>query len=254
MTQVSFRRVRQLVEERVPVAVATIIKGDGLGTRMIVRYDGIEGSLGDPELDERVAQDARAALDAEQSMTRPYGEREIFLDVYALPPELILFGAVHVAQAMARFAQSLGFRVTIVDARRALASRERFPHAERIIHKWPNDAFAELEIGRNSWIAILTHDPKLDEPAILGALQTEARYIGAIGSRKVNAERRERMREAGVSEEDLARLHGPVGLDLGGQTPEEIAIAILAEMIAVRNQRSGGFLVHGSGNIRGLPE
>lgn len=254
MSTVSFRRVRQLVEERVPVAVATIISGEGLGTRMLVQFDSTEGTLGDPELDATVAQDAREALDAETSVTRQYGEREIFLDVYPLPPEMILFGAVHVSQALSRFAQALGFRVTIVDARRALATKERFPNVDRIILKWPAEAFEELEIGRNSWIAILTHDPKFDEPAIMGALKTPARYIGAIGSRKVNAERREWLTEAGFSEEDIARLRGPIGLDLGGQTPEEIAISVLSEMIALRNQRSGGFLVHGTGNIRGVPE
>jgi len=253
MSDVSFRRVRELVDDQVPVAVATVISGDGLGTRMIVLFDRVEGTLGDPELDAAVVDDARAALDAETSVTRQYGEREVFLDVYPLPPKLILFGAVHVSQALARFARTLGFRVTVVDARRALATKERFPDVERIVLKWPNDAYDELEIGRNTWIAILTHDPKFDEPAIMGALKTPARYVGAIGSRKVNAERREWMREAGVSEEDIARLRGPIGLDLGGQTPEEIAISILAEMIAVRNQRSGGFLVSTSGNIRGVP-
>jgi xanthine dehydrogenase accessory factor len=254
MSQTVFDRVRDLVRNGVPVAVGTVIRGDGIGTKMIVLEDGIEGTLGDPSLDARVTADARDLLLAERSETRSYGEQDVFLDVYPLSPHLVIFGAVHVAQALSGFAQSLGFRVTIVDARRALATRYRFPDVEEIITKWPNEAYDELEIGRNTWIAILTHDPKFDEPALLGALKTEARYIGAVGSRKTNVDRRERLRASGVSEDDLARIRGPIGLDIGGQTPEEMAIAILAEIIAVRYGRSGGFLVQSKGNIRGESE
>jgi xanthine dehydrogenase accessory factor len=254
MSQTVFDRVRNLVRNGVPVAVGTVIRGDGIGTKMIVLEDGIEGTLGDPSLDARVTADARDLLLAERSETRSYGEQDVFLDVYPLSPHLVIFGAVHVAQALSGFAQSLGFRVTIVDARRALATRYRFPDVEEIITKWPNEAYDELEIGRNTWIAILTHDPKFDEPALLGALKTEARYIGAVGSRKTNVDRRERLRASGVSEDDLARIRGPIGLDIGGQTPEEMAIAILAEIIAVRYGRSGGFLVQSKGNIRGESE
>lgn len=251
MSRPGFERVRELVGQGIPVAVGTIIRGEGLGSKMIVMQDRVEGTLGDSDLDALVAGDGRQLLAAERSETRAYGEREIFLDVYPLPPHLVIFGAVHVAQALSNFAQSLGFQVTIVDARRALATRKRFPNVEEIITKWPDDAYEQLTIGPNTWIAILTHDPKFDEPALLGALKTGARYIGAVGSRKTNADRRERLRAAGVSDEDLGRVRGPIGLDIGGQTPEEMAIAILAEMIAVRYGRSGGFLVQSKGNIRG---
>lgn len=254
MSDISFRRIREFVDSGIPIAVATIIRGDGLGQKMIVREDGAEGSLGDETLDRQVSRDALSLLASQKSESREYDEREIFLDTYPLPPELVVFGAVHVAQALSGFAQSLGFRVRIVDARRALATRERFPDVEEIIMKWPGDAFEELEIGHNTWIAILTHDPKFDEPALLGALKTPARYIGAVGSRKTNEDRRERLRKSGVSDEDIARVRGPIGLDIGGQTPEEMAIAILAEMIAVRYGRGGGFLVSSKGNIRGERE
>lgn len=246
-----FDRVRKLTGEQVPLVVATIIRGDGLGAKMIVLDDRVEGSLGDDSLDPEVTGIARELMAAERSESREVGEREIFFDVYPLPPHLVIFGAVHAGQALATFARELDFRVTVVDARRALATRERFPDVDEIILKWPDEAYEQLTIGPNSWIAILTHDPKFDEPAILGALETEARYIGAVGSRKTNADRRERMREAGVSEEDLARIRGPIGLDIGGNTPEEMAIAILAEMIAVRYGRSGGALRETSGGIRG---
>lgn len=246
-----FSRVRGLVDAQVPVAVATIIRGDGMGAKMIVLPDGVEGSLNDAELDAQVTRDAYELLEAERPETRTYGTRDVFIDVYPLAPHLIIFGAVHVAQPLSRFSQTLGFRVTVIDARRALATRERFPNVEEIITKWPDDAYDELSIGSNTWIAILTHDPKFDEPAILGALQTDARYIGAVGSRKTNIDRRERLRESGVTEDDITRIRGPIGLDIGGQTPEEMAISILAEMIAVRYGRSGGILAQKSGNIRG---
>jgi xanthine dehydrogenase accessory factor len=251
MTQRVFDRVRDLAKEGIPVAVGTVIRGNSIGAKMIVLEDSVDGTLGDLELDARVAADARELLIAERSETRTYGEQDVFLDVYPLSPHLVVFGAVHVAQALSNFAQALGFRVTIVDARRALATRYRFPNVEEIITKWPDEAYAQLSIGRNTWIAILTHDPKFDEPALLGALKTNARYIGAVGSRKTNVDRRERLRNSGVSEEDLSRVRGPIGLDIGGQTPEEMAIAILAEIIAVRYGRSGGFLVQSTGNIRG---
>src|SRR5699024_553448 len=124
MSDVSYGRLRQLVADEVPVAMATIVEGEGLGTRMIVSFSDVQGTLGDPELDDIVVRDARATLDAEVSVTRKYGEQRVFLDVYPLPPDLILFGAVHLAQALSRFAQALGFRVTVVDARRALATEE----------------------------------------------------------------------------------------------------------------------------------
>lgn len=244
-------RARHLADSHIPVAVGTIIRGEGIGAKMIVLPDGVEGSLGDADLDAQVVRDAHELLEAERPETRSYGARDVFIDVYPLAPHLIIFGAVHVAQPLSHFAQTLGFRVTVIDARRALATRERFPNVEEIITKWPDDAYEALEIGQNSWIAILTHDPKFDEPAILGALKTEARYIGAVGSRKTNIDRRERLREAGVSEDDIARIRGPIGLDIGGQTPEEMAISIMAEMIAVRYGRSGGILAQKSGNIRG---
>lgn len=244
-------RVRALVAEQVPVAVGTIVRGAGVGRKILVLPDGCEGSLGDAALDDRVAADARALLAAERSETRAYEDIEVFIDVYPPPPHLLIFGAVHVAQPLSQFAQRLGFRVTVVDARRSLATRTRFPNVEELLVAWPDDAYEQIQIGRNTWIAILTHDPKFDEPALLGALKTEARYIGAVGSRKTNADRRERLRSAGVSEEDIARIRGPIGLDIGGQTPEEMAISILAEMIAVRYGRSGGMLSQTTGNIRG---
>lgn len=246
-----FDRVHELVDQEIPVAMATIVRGEGIGTRMIVLPDAVEGSLGDDKLDGEVAATARALLAAEKAESREIGDREIFFDVHPLPQHLVIFGAVHVAQPLSRYAQDLDYRVTVVDARKALATTERFPNVEQIIQAWPDKAYDQLTIGPHTWIAILSHDPKFDEPAILGALKTDARYIGTVGSRKTNQDRRERLREAGVSDEDLSRLHGPIGLNIGGKTPEEMAISILGEMIAIRNGRDGGMLRDAVGSIRG---
>jgi xanthine dehydrogenase accessory factor len=139
----------------------------------------------------------------------------------------------------------------VVDARQTLATRERFPEVDDLIVAWPDEAYPRLPITPSSAIVILTHDPKFDEPAILGALGTDAGYIGAVGSRKTNVDRRERLLEAGATDEQIDRVHGPIGLDIGGNTPEEMAVSILAEIIAVRNDRTGGSLRRATGSIRG---
>jgi len=251
-----FDQARKFVAQRVPVVVGTIIRGEPLGAKMLVAGDDVRGSLGDQKLDAAFRVAATEALAMERSGVRTLQtadgpQVEVFVDAYPPPPQLIVFGAVHVAQPLARYARDLGYVVTVVDARRTLASRERFPDVERLIVAWPDDAFADLDIHPSTAIAILTHDPKFDEPALLGALGTPARYIGAVGSRSTNADRRERLIRNGVSADDLARVHGPIGLDIGGQTPEEMAISILGEIIATRYGRSGGALTAASGSIRG---
>jgi xanthine dehydrogenase accessory factor len=176
---------------------------------------------------------------------------DVFVDLYALPPLLVIIGAVHVAQAIVPFAERLGFRIVVADARGTLATRERFPTIDELLVAWPDEAYARLPISPTTAIVILTHDPKFDEPAILGALQTSAGYIGAVGSRKTNVDRRQRLLDAGASDADLDRIHGPIGLNIGGSSPEEMAISILGEIIAVRNGRAGGSLKAAEGGIRG---
>lgn len=174
---------------------------------------------------------------------------QVFVERFRPMKQLVIFGAVHTAQPLSRYAQDLGFDVVIVDARTALATPERFPHVERIITEWPDAAYEQLSINASTWIAILSHDPKFDEPAILGALDTDAAYIGTVGSRKTHADRRQRLLEAGAEEKQLERLHGPIGLNIGGKSPEEMAISILAEMIAISNGRDGGMLKSSTGKI-----
>jgi len=240
-----------------PAASVTIVRGPGIGRKLLVLPDGARGSLGSAELDARAEAAAIALLDAEKSETRTEldpatgAEIDVFYETFPAPPTLLIFGAVHVAQALTRFAKALGFRVIVSDARQKLATRERFPEADVILQAWPDDALSQLELPPATYVAILTHDPKFDEPALLGTLNTAARYIGAVGSRRTNADRRERLKAAGVSEESMARIRGPIGLDIGAATPEEMAISILAEIIAVRHGREGGPLTRALGNIRG---
>lgn len=187
----------------------------------------------------------------EQSGLFNWDGSTVYVELFPTVKQLVIFGAVHTAQPLSRYAQDLGFDVVIVDARTALATRDRFPHVERILTAWPEKAYEQLTITDSTWIAILSHDPKFDEPAILGALNTNAAYIGTVGSRKTNEDRRERLRQAGVSEEQIARLHGPIGLNIGGRTPEEMAISILAEMIAIEHGRDGAMLRSSTGSITG---
>jgi xanthine dehydrogenase accessory factor len=253
----TFQLLKDALENKVPVATVTVVRGDPLGAKLLVLPDRIEGSLGDLRLEEQAATDARALLEVEKSETRTYAipdsdsEVDLFIETFPQPPTLLIFGAVHVAQALAKFAKLLGFTVIVSDARAKLATDERFPDADRIIQAWPDEALAELDIQPNTYVAILTHDPKFDEPALLGTIETRARYIGAVGSRKTNRDRRERLIEAGLSEESLSRIRGPIGLNIGAETPEEMAISILAEIIAIRHGRPGGILTEATGNIRG---
>jgi len=253
-----YDRLARALADGVPAATATVVGGEPLGAKLLVLPDGDVGTLGDGTLDARAAGDARDILGAARpaSVTRRYPRSgtagvEVFLEVFPAPPTLLIVGAVHVAQALARFAKQLGFYVIVADARAKLATAERFPDADRIVVAWPDDALAQVAVGPSTHVAILTHDPKFDEPALLGALATPAAYIGAVGSRGTNRDRRHRLLAAGLAPEGLARVRGPIGLDIGAETPEEMAISILAEIIAVRHGRAGGSLTDADGPIRG---
>jgi xanthine dehydrogenase accessory factor len=238
-----FDELKQNIANETLCAVATIVRGANVGAKMIVYPDArVSGDLGDAQLSDQVARDAQRAMQNEASENRAYGDAEIFIDVFAPKPKLIIFGGVHTAIPLVQFAQSLGFRVTIVDGRGRFATRERFPTADEIIVAWPDEALAQIKIDASTYIAILTHDPKFDIPALKALSTTQPRYIGAMGSRETRAQHFAELRAQGVSEEFLSRVHGPIGLDLGARSPEEMALAILAEMVAVRYGRAGGFL------------
>ena len=238
-----FDELKQNLANETLCAVATIVRGANVGAKLIVYPDArVSGDLGNAQLNDQVARDALRALQNESSENRAYGDAEIFIDVFAPKPKLIIFGGVHTAIPLVQFAQALGFRVTIVDGRGRFATRERFPTADEIIVAWPDDALAQIKIDASTYIAILTHDPKFDIPALEILSTTQPRYIGAMGSRETRAQHFAELRAQGVAEEFLARVHGPIGLDLGARSPEEMAIEILAEMVAVRYGRGGGFL------------
>lgn len=239
---------RQLLEDEVPVAVATVIEGPaGVGEKMLVRWDGTgEGRLATPELACRVAGDAMRLLREERSESvhydLPEGAFDVFIDTYPAPAQLIIVGASGAAGPLSTFARALGYRVIISDARAAFADPARFPDAQRVIKGWPQDVLPGLRLDESTYVVLLSHDPKFDEPTLEIVLPSRVPYIGAIGSRKTQRERMDRLRANGHTEEQLERLYGPVGLDLGGRSVEETALAILAEITAVRHGGSAGFM------------
>ena len=227
------------------VVVATVIEGQGAGAALVVRDNGAESGALPTAIDRAaVVAGARNALARAMSATvelpAPGGATKVFLEVFPRRPTLVIFGGVHVAAALVPLAKALGYRTVVADGREAFLTRERFPEADELVLGWPDEAFARVGIDSATYICLLSHDPKFDEPAMEIALRSEAAYVGAIGSRKTQAARRERLRAAGFSEAELSRLRGPIGLDLGGRQPVETALAILAEITATRYGRSGG--------------
>jgi xanthine dehydrogenase accessory factor len=164
----------------------------------------------------------------------------VFLEPFPRPPELFIFGGSHVAIPLTRLASAIGFRVTVVDARSKFADQERFPEARRVINAWPDEVLKDLPMDGSTYVVILTHDPKFDDPTIAAALRGRPRYIGAIGSKKTHRDRVARLTASGVSPAQIERVHAPIGLDLGAQTAEETALAILSQMVAVRHGKQGG--------------
>ena len=262
-----------LVEPRVRLAVTEAARGDGgvvvatvirsptapIGAAWVLRDDGSREPISPPlgaspsdarraelELDEVLNQVEEAALAAlkrgtSRTVVIPSGagEVQVLLEVFARQPKLVIFGGVHVAQALTMLARPLGYRTYVADGRAAWLTRERFPHADELVLGWPAEAFARIGLDETSSVVLLSHDPKFDDPALEIALRSPAAYVGAIGSRKTQEKRRARLLTDGFTEEQVARLHGPIGLDLGGRHPMETALAILAEIAAVRNGASG---------------
>ena len=200
---------------------------------------GLRGTTGYEAPDAAISAAADEALLRGTSRVFEVEGRTYFLESFPMKPRLIVVGAVEIARALVVLAHELGFATVVIDGRSAFASKERFPSADKLIVAWPDEAFAKIGLTRDDSVAILSHDVKFDEPAIVEALRRGCRYVGAIGSKKTQADRRERLRSEGISEGDIARLHGPIGLDLGGKAPAETALAILAEVVAARYQASG---------------
>ena len=241
----------QIAEEDGRAALVTVIAGRDLGAKLLVRADGgSQGSLGSPELDRSGLEAAEELMWAERSERREVGDSTLFVDVTAPAPRLVIFGAVDYSAALSRLAKAAGWRPYVSDPRSQFATSERFPEADEVIAAWPEEAFARLGgIDRATYIAVLTHDPKLDDAALTIALRSDAAYVGAMGSRRAQAQRRERLLAAGIDEELLERIAAPIGLDLGAISPEETALSIMAEVVAVRNGRDGGRLSQSGGRI-----
>jgi xanthine dehydrogenase accessory factor len=220
-----------------PAAVATVLSGPDIGRRLFLHGHGpIRGTLKGP-LAQKVTTAARAALEEGKSARLSLADTDVFIEVMRPAPKLVIVGGVHIAIALTSMARSLGYRTIVIDPRPAFGSAERFPDANEIISAWPDEALGRIGLDEESAVAVLTHDPKLDDPALQAALVSPAFYVGALGSKQTQAKRRERLLAAGLTEAQVARLRAPIGLDLGGRSPEEIAVSVLAQVVAVRNRR-----------------
>jgi xanthine dehydrogenase accessory factor len=262
-----FESLRDALVADSPVCVATVIAIDAgfeptadtdesatnveLGAAIVVLPDGtVSGSLGNADLDRSVRRDALGHLDSGVSAIRHYGARgearherlAIFIEAFVPSPRMVIFGAVDFSASLARVAKTLGYKVIVCDPRETFATTIRFPMADEVIVAWPQrylESFGD-SLGPRDAVCVLTHDPKFDVPALVGAVGTAVGYIGAMGSRRTTAARKERLREAGVEEKDLNRIMAPIGLDIGASTPEETAVSICAEIIATRSGSSSG--------------
>jgi xanthine dehydrogenase accessory factor len=230
-------------------AIVTVVEGDGIGSKLLVREDGTHaGGLGSPERDSAGAEAATELMWVERSEMREVPGAKLFVDATYPAPRLVVFGAVDYTAALCRLARAAGWRPYVCDPRSQFATLERFPDAEQVVTAWPEQAFEAIGgIDRSTYVAVLTHDPKLDDAALGIALPSEAAYVGAMGSSRAQAKRRERLLESGIEERLVDRLAAPIGLDLGAVGPEETALSIMAEVVAVRNDREGGRLTHKQG-------
>jgi xanthine dehydrogenase accessory factor len=261
-----YQQFSERVRANLPVALVSVIDGPNIGAMMMVSPDTeTQGSLGNTELDRVVARDTQGELEAGRTSVRHYGPEgqttpedlvntptvRVFIEAFSPPPTMVIFGAVDFTAALARVAKVLGYHVLVCDAREVFATNRRFPMADEVLVTWPAPLFDERgsQLTQRDAVCILTHDPKFDVPAVIGALATKVGYIGVMGSRKTHAKRVERLREAGVTDHELARLMSPIGLDIGARTPEETAISICGEIIARRTGRGAPSLRDGEGPI-----
>jgi xanthine dehydrogenase accessory factor len=242
-----FSTLKTLIEQDQAVALAVVVRGPEplLGTKAVIPAQGEPaGALLESPWGDQVLADARDLMQRGSSGIRQYSPSagdgpepvEIFFDVHRPAPRLIIVGGVHIAIDLIHFANPLGFRTYLVDPRTAFATPDRFPHADKIVHRWPDEALSEIGLTADTAVVVVTHDPKLDDPALLAALPSPAFYVGALGSPKTHARRVERLLAEDLAQTHLDRLHAPIGLNIGGRTPAEIALSIMAEIVAVRHQ------------------
>lgn len=234
-----FVSLRATVMDEMPAVLITVVKGPDeiLGREMLIRDAEIAAGFISDELNQSALTLAKEILSQGESRRVILNEDvEVFAEVILPPPTLIAVGGVHITIALLSLAKTLGYRTVVIDPRSAFGNETRFPNVDVLIQKWPQEAFQQISITSSTAIAMLTHDPKLDDPALKIALPSSAFYVGALGSKTTQAKRRQRLLDEGLTEEQLNHLHGPIGLDIGASTPEEIAMSIMAEIVAARNK------------------
>ena len=255
-----FDALEAALRDNQPVVLATVVEGPHIGAKLLLGpgRDPL-GTLGDPDLDRVAGRDALGELEAGTTLVRHYGghgearERtvSVFIESFAPPPRMLVFGAVDFTKALVRMAKVLGYHVTVCDAREVFATRRRFPEADEVVVDWPHRLLVRVgsTLGPRDAICVLTHDHKFDVPAIVAALDTDVGYLGAMGSRRTHAERVARLEAEGVAPEAIRRVMAPIGLDIGSRTPEETAVSICAEIIANRTGRAAPSLRDSTGAI-----
>jgi xanthine dehydrogenase accessory factor len=260
LTDEAIEPLRMMVaamEAHTPVALATVIDGELSGKKIAVDSERTAGTLGLGQLDESVRRDALGCLDQGLTTIRSYSasgevmgsDIRVYIQGFASPPQMVIFGAIDFSVAVATLAREVGYRVTICDARAPFISSSRFSRVADVAVEWPDQYLATRELGERDVVLVFTHDSKFDEPALIAGVQSGAGYVGALGSRRTHEERLERLRERALDEESLARISAPCGLDIGARTPAETAISVLAEILALRAHRTGERLADTSGPI-----
>ncbi len=240
-----YEELKDLLGKEKGVALATVVRGSAhIGAKLLVFPNKTaHGTLGLAALDALVLDDAEHAIWHGDAYTRTYTLEsegapqpfDIFIEGFPPPPSLIIVGAGHMAIPLATFAKTLNYRVVVIDARSAFATHERFPHVDELIVEWPDEVLEKMDLNPSTSVAVLTHDPKFDEPTLKVVLSKRVGYVGAIGSRKTGEERAERLKKQGLTEEQIQKIHGPIGLNIGAASPEEMALAIMAEIVAARH-------------------
>jgi xanthine dehydrogenase accessory factor len=234
-----FKSLRTVVTSEQLAGLVTVVRGPDelLGRELLVTEKGEkEGSISS-EWDDVVIGLAKETMDLGNTRRVMLNEAlAVFIEVLSPPPTLVIVGGVHITIALVALAKTLGYRTIVIDPRKAFGNEQRFPNVDRLIQSWPSEALEQVPLTRSTALAMLTHDPKLDDPALKIALPSPAFYVGALGSRTTQSKRRERLLGEGLTEPELDRLHGPIGLDIEAQTPEEIALSIMAEIVASRNR------------------
>ncbi len=228
-------------------SVITFVEGPSTGSKAVLSSSGevMAGALPDAIAD-AVTSDALTLMNHEQHRAMSYQGHTVFIESLAPPQELVIFGAVHIGQSLASFGSQMGYRITVVDSRGAFATKDRFPMAQRVLVGWPEDLMEDLTFDRRTWVVILSHDKRHEDPVLEAALKSPVRYIGSMGSRRTHHLRVERLIEKGFSDDDIGRLYGPVGLDIGAESPQEVAVSILAEMTLVRYGAGSGLSLKGT--------